>query len=369
MKGRVFLLLPIMGCFNPPTDQCPMHCWGFTQEVQGVDGRFPQNDPQSMNPYGECRDRDSEDLLMPWLPIPAEFHGRACLSTQSEHAAVKAVVQAVDCGTAMQCWQHVVVPDDIDVYNAFVGAAGDGGIALAARDACLQWLYIQGCEIDDEEPGGALAHALCNDFVRDPAAAAMGDTTGCAGWRPPREEQGAYKPSYPYDCDFHPDLATSGNEDGPVCDGGDEADEGVDEESGAPLLDDPFGDLEALVECSGSTTKTCVIEPELLANITENFQTFYDEEVWLQMVNITGPGRGAQITGVDSGEDVEALLDAFGIEDEDLITHVNNIHLEGEQDALQAIYEIPLTTAWNVTVRRWNGTSWDTLSYAISVAN
>lgn len=238
-------------------------------------------------------------------------------------------------------------------------------LADEALSECLAHLETQDCAVEGEGSGYALS--LCATFVGNPAQAAMQDLTGCAGWIPPTEEQGAYKAGDPYDCDFHPDLATTGADDGPVCEEGD--DEGVDEESGAPLLSDPFGDVEALVDCTGTTTKTCVIEPELLANVTENFQTFYDEEVWLEMVNITGPGRGAQITGVDSGEDVEELLDAFGIEDEDLITHVNNIHLQGEEDALQAIYEIPLDTAWSVTVRRWNGSSWDTLSYSISVAN
>lgn len=137
--------------------------------------------------------------------------------------------------------------------------------------------------------------------------------------------------------------------------GGDEGDDG-----GVA----PFGEVDDDVDCSPSTT--CTMTQELFDAVWSNFHVFYDEEV--TMTFVTTPAKGYQIGGLDSGEHAEELFDAFGLVNGDIVTHVNGLSL-GNTSALDAAYDsLQTQSSWTLRVRRWNGSSWATLDYTVSLA-
>ena len=83
------------------------------------------------------------------------------------------------------------------------------------------------------------------------------------------------------------------------------------------------------MSCNGSNV--CVVDRALVDNVTANFSTFYAEGVSLALV--TNPADGAQITGLDRGEDSTDLADAFGIEEDDVIIEVDGMSLDSEEAA------------------------------------
>lgn len=140
---------------------------------------------------------------------------------------------------------------------------------------------------------------------------------------------------------------------------------GVDETGGGGGIVDPFGDIDNSVYCSPQTD--CTILQQLHYDVGYNFHVFYDEGV--ELVPVSSPTRGVKVTGLNSGEYSKELADAFGIQNDDVITHVNGTQLANEANTFTVIAMLDADDGpWSVTVRRWNGSSWATLNYSIALA-
>ena len=129
----------------------------------------------------------------------------------------------------------------------------------------------------------------------------------------------------------------------------------------------PWGDLEALVSCDPQTD--CEIDRELLFNVSANFDVFTTEGVTLNVVgSSTSCGPGAQIGGIDSGEDVEELADAFDFRNGDIVFKVDTITIQDFGDALKAAEHLsePSGTT-TVVVKRPTSAGCTTLSYDLEV--
>jgi MYXO-CTERM domain-containing protein len=140
------------------------------------------------------------------------------------------------------------------------------------------------------------------------------------------------------------------------------------DEGGGGGMTDPFGDLQELIWCSPQTT--CTIDAELLTNVDTNFYVFWDEGVTGELGTWATGVTGFKITGLDTGEDSKALLDAFDIRNNDVITHVNSTALVTWRHLADVVADIQNVSSWSITVRR-EGTPpnpWVTLNYTVSIA-
>jgi type II secretory pathway component PulC len=120
-----------------------------------------------------------------------------------------------------------------------------------------------------------------------------------------------------------------------------------------------FGDIDALVHCStAATTTTCSIEPELFVAVQSNFGLFIDEGIQLLPMELTGIGRGVEISGIEHGGDGAQLLRALGLREEDVITHVDGITVLSPENLERIMLELPTATTWKLTIRRRSGSEW-----------
>lgn len=148
-------------------------------------------------------------------------------------------------------------------------------------------------------------------------------------------------------------------------------DGGVVDDTGEPV-DPPFGEIGNLVYCDPQTT--CLIESELIENVGYNFHVFWEEDVVLTLGTFGPSGTtvtGLQITGLSTGDHAKALLDAFGIINNDVITHVNSTALDSWSNVMDVVADIDNSSYWAVTVRRWRcpfTCSWGTFNYDIARA-
>lgn len=127
---------------------------------------------------------------------------------------------------------------------------------------------------------------------------------------------------------------------------------GADGSTGAML--EPFGDLDALVSCSSSTS--CEIEAELLHHISANFGVFSVEEVTLTMIDRDAPcGPGARIGGLDQGEDARALADVFDLRNDDVVAQVDARAIEDASDAMDAVGSLLEDPSTTLVLRRPEG--------------
>jgi hypothetical protein len=149
-----------------------------------------------------------------------------------------------------------------------------------------------------------------------------------------------------------------------------EDDGGVDESSGGGSVVDPWGDLGTLVECSPQTS--CLVHEELFENVATNFDVFYDEGVDLQFGTHATGVTGLKVTGLGTGEDSKDLFDAFGVKNNDVITHVNNDPLSSGPNVWGIIQDLQDVSYWEVRVRRYKcvgaSCSWTTFNYDIALA-
>lgn len=358
MKARYFLAVAFVGCtFGPSVDTCPGVCWSYTQMIEDSE---PDGDFDST-----CKDSGGFDLEVA-IPMSGDMTGQTCV-TNPVHLAMRSVIRSVNHNGDTSEATMQEISDYITATNA---------ISEALRIECRAWLLGEGCVVSCQDPENCTqqeataveaADAICDDFLVTPSQDAMHDFTGCTGWDPPVESTiGNIEVSDPDECFA---LDTGGGDDlgdPPImCDGDGEAGAPADE-TGEEL---GFGDLDNLISCSPSTT--CEIGDELLYNVQANFEIFHDEGVLLTMVSLSGGTSGgtivgAQLTGLDSGEDSYDLLwTHLGLRNNDVITHVNTVPLNSSANVLEVLEDLLTTATWDVTVRRARSGGWDTREYFI----
>ena len=152
----------------------------------------------------------------------------------------------------------------------------------------------------------------------------------------------------------------AGNPEDPAADGGGDADT----TGGGGVADPPFGILSELIECSPQTS--CAIDPQLIANVEASFSVFYDEGVVMPFGTFATGVTGLKITGLNTGEDSKALFDAFGLRNNDVITHVNGTALNSSAKIWTVIGGLEDASTWSIKVRRRaSGSTYSTLNYSI----
>lgn len=173
---------------------------------------------------------------------------------------------------------------------------------------------------NDSAPYAQYAIDLCEDYAKEPAETALTDLTGCE-WSAPTRRSPIMVGSE-VDCTYFPGSGTGnddddGNDDDPVCfgmdvptPGGSESGDSTDSESEEDEIEDPFGELEVLVDCEAAPSpgRHCVVDEALVHGAVERFQVFYDEGVRLEVVDAPGLGVGVQISGLDPGEGFESAV-------------------------------------------------------------
>lgn len=350
-------LAAILACNYATFEECFIHCWQYVLPAEGIQD-------QDENGYFDtvCTNAHAGAGAM-FAPIQSiGYPGKVCNASndsQAHHETIKKVVLAKlanDLGS--------LTMTEIETYEDWMET-----VATWTYFTCVAQLTCNGdfdCDIDPNIPDDQActqnsAESLCSTYVETVALANLDLDTG-----PDVPEYGgtSKKSINPetQDCDFKPE-STDGFFPGEGDDGDGDGGEGGDDTTGAGA--GPFGDIDMLVYCDPQTT--CVVDEDLLANVAANFTVFDDEEVRLTAVSISGVGRCAQVSGLDNGEDSKELLDAFGIQNNDLITHVNGTALSSTANVHQVVYDLGGATSWTVTVRRWNGSTWTTLNYSVSL--
>jgi hypothetical protein len=359
--GAVAVLLGSLHCYTG-AESCPKHQWGYTLAIDdtNMDEEFD----------GECINV-AHFPMEPDLPPSGSIRGSTTV-THEEHEAVEAVVAAIQAAD----WSGVL-PGQVDLYLDVVHNSDlqIGAIDTHAWHECLEWLESQGCIVTNPQtdPDGQGAWDICWDFVHNPIRDILTDIDGCDGWEAPTKDPLVHGVTDPFECDFQPGYTDDGGgagmcfgEDGPAT-GGAMADG---DETGAEA--EPFGDVTQLIDCAPlqSYEQYCTYDQSLLATVAAKFHVFHDEGVWLEAKNISGAGRGVQISGLDSGEASKEFFDRFDIQNEDHLTHVNSVALTSSSAILDAImaFEDGSTTTWTLTIRRKNGWTWDTLDYYVTPA-
>lgn len=264
---------------------------------------------------------------------------------------------------------------DLQVYADFVQT-----LAIAARDACVAHLSCNGapagCDIDPTTPENdactvSSAEALCDQAVLGPALAALTDlTNGPGAAQPQRDGTVIQYVADPQDCQPILQEDTDGT---PSCDdlagGGDGAGQdessGSDGSSGGSMLE-PFGDLDTLLTCA--TPTTCALEPALFVAVQSNFGIFHDEGIRVGLVDIPALGRGLQLSGLDRHEASAQLLGALGLQNGDVLTHLDDASILAPTTVERLLLALPTTEAWSFTVRRRSGARWQTLAVTVTRA-
>jgi hypothetical protein len=252
-------------------------------------------------------------------------------------------------------------------YSSVVGEAivflRDGGqlsgLSQSARDS---YLDVVDLVMDDVEarcraaaPGQCIdAAQVCAGIVADMYAALVTNET-CV-LQPGGEVAHELGPLET--CHHQPVFYGFGTDAVDYCDGEPGADE---------MADPPFGDIQALVSCNPQTS--CEVDRQLLRNIQSSFSVFLDEEVTLDIVDsMTQCGPGAQIGGLDSGEDAKALADAFDVRNGDVIRQIASIYIEDVADAAAAVTSLLQDPSTTIVIHRpQSGPGCDTLTYTIDV--
>jgi hypothetical protein len=199
------------------------------------------------------------------------------------------------------------------------------------------------------------------DFVDPPCAQ---DAVGClwgAKLRPFCEITNATE-------DSRQTCEQAGNLPDPAADGG------VDDTTGSGSEADPWGEIEERISCNtvSGYDKYCTIEIGLKLDVESNIYVFYEDDVVLTLDDFATGVTGFQVRGLDAGEDSTSLLGTLGIVSDDVITHVNSTPLDSWENALEVVKDLESTTAWDVTVRRYqcgmSGCSWLSLNHGYDTA-
>lgn len=82
------------------------------------------------------------------------------------------------------------------------------------------------------------------------------------------------------------------------------------------------------------------------------------KQVWLERVDVPGLGRGVRISGVDRGEASEELLGALGIQDGDVLTHVDGVSVGSDEGIEEVLLELPTAMAWGLVIGRKQRSGW-----------
>lgn len=331
-------ILSVEGCFNPDTT-CGVHCWEHTQVVTDSspnDGRFDV----------QCRRFTNQTLFNPPLPATETFNGKACLETQADHAVVKTVIAAIindDVGSLMG--------SEIQVYQDLVEGNNPAGIGPEIWAACIDWLVpvAAGGNCTDLIPGGGSdccvfndASSICTNLVQAPTEAALDHVSGTTV--PDYGTPGSKTIGSEDICDYQPELG--------------EETEGVG--------DDGFGNFGPLVTCTSPSN--CQVHEDVVLEVQTSFETFYEEGVMMTIQ--TACPAGAKITGLNSGEESYAFAAEFGIVNNDIITHVNNIPLTSTANVATVLGMLSDGPS-QVQVKRWRGTcsGGANTTYNITVTN
>jgi len=312
---------------------CTRYCWSHRQVVPDITDKDMTGVPDGRFDIACTKFFDLEDWYPP-LPPFGWYSGERCLGG-SEHEIIAATVAAIQ-DPMVDATQGCDVTD-LQVYAELVEE-----LATQARDACIAHLSCNGspvgCDIDPSTDGPQActlpsAQSICDQIVLAPALAALNDLThGPGSAQPQRDGTVVEYIEDPQDCEplLHDTDGTPSCEVGPAGDGADET-TGTTGEEGS---EGPFGDLDALVTWESATI--CIVEPELLLSIQRNFGVFYDDGVWLERVDLPGIGRGIRISGLHRGKASTELLAAFGIENDDVVSHVDGASL-GSPEAEHAL--------------------------------
>jgi type II secretory pathway component PulC len=62
----------------------------------------------------------------------------------------------------------------------------------------------------------------------------------------------------------------------------------------------------------------------------------------------------------------EKLMDEFGIQEDDVFTYVGSTALDSAANIAAVLGAIPNQDSWTITVRRRNGSTWDTYTYSLT---
>jgi hypothetical protein len=361
--SALLLALGTLACSSP--FPCNRYCWSHQQLVADVDDAGMSGTPDGRFD-GICLKISNTEQWHPPLPPFGWYPAEQCVAADVHQSIARTVASIQD--PTIDASQACDVTD-LQVYADFVQT-----LALQARDACVAHLSCNGspagCDIDPAAIGNQActvptAETLCDQAVLAPALAALADlTNGPGAAQPQRDGTVIQYVDDPADCQPILQEDTDGP---PACDGPAGSDEGVDESgsSGGSMLG-PFGDIDALVTCTSPTK--CAIEPELFAAVESNFAVFHDEGVRLESVSIPEIGKGVRLSGLDRGEASQQLLAALGLQDGDVLTHLDGASVLDPMTIEQLMLALPTTTAWSLTVRRRTGSSWETLGYTITRA-
>jgi hypothetical protein len=367
------LALATLACSKP--FPCNRYCWSHQQHVADItdvdmtgvpDGRFDDT----------CTKSIDGDSWHPPLPPFGSYFAEQCIPADVHEVIARTVVSIQDPTVDAS---QVCDVTDLQVYADFVQT-----LAMQARDACVAHLSCNGvpagCDIEPTDEGNQActvqtAQTLCDQEVLAPALAALADlANGPGAAQPQRDGVVIEYLADPQDCspilqadtDGTPGCEEGGgggglDESGTSGDGGVDASSGS--ESGGSMVE-PFGDLGRLVRCT--TPTTCVIAPELFAAVESNFGIFVDEGLRLEAVAMPETGPGVRISGIDRTQASGRLLGALGIENGDVLTHLDGASIVAPKTLEALMLGLPMASSWTLTLWRRVGGTWKTMVVKIS---
>jgi hypothetical protein len=362
----VVTFLGLGGCYSLSGDVCRVHCWEHRPliEDQDQDHKFDL----------DCENGGASPLRFdPPLPPAGFFIARACTDSQAQHNTLKAAIAAILGSESLNANQ-------LSTYQDIVDDIADAGVEQCVAHLIGDDLSTQVTEYTDIDPGIpgiqscvlADAQALCDIYVRAAIHDELDEVLGGGDQVPQLSTPGSQILQGSQSCDYVPELgqgdtdtATSGGEgEGGGGGGGDDsATSGVDSSgsSGSGAVG-PWGDLPSLVSCNANNI--CTVDRVLIDNVTASFATLYDDGVLLSLV--TSPAKGVRLTGVDRGEDSADLIDAFGVQDDDIITEIDGITLDSEAAMDAALASLsPIPSPVQFTVVRKVGAVKTTLNFEV----
>lgn len=361
------LALGTLACSSP--FPCNRYCWSHQQLVADVTDEHMTGVPDGHFDATCTRFLDLK-LWHPPLPPFGWYAAEQCVEGDV-HQVIAQTVDAIE-DPAIDASQACDVTD-LQVYADFVQT-----LASQARDACVAHLSCNGapagCDIDPSTPENdactvSSAETLCDQAVLGPALTALTDlTNGPGAAQPQRDGTVIEYVADPQDCQ---PILQGDTDGGPSCDdpagggGGEGQDEssGSDGSSGGSMLE-PFGDLDTLVTCA--TPGTCTVEPALFVAVQSNFGIFHDEGIRLALVDVPALGRGVQLSGLERHEASGQLLGALGLQNGDVITHVDGAWVLAPGVLERLVLALPTAAAWRLTVRRAVGGRWGTVEVIVT---
>jgi hypothetical protein len=330
IAGATLIPLIVSACFNPQTGTCKVHCWEDRPEPVDANsnGRF---DGQCTNFY------PNPSAFFPPIKTVGFYLGKACTDTQGEHDAIKGAIARIKAEEALPMGQ-------LDAYESIVNQIVDD-----AWEACRTHLIGNDDgdgDFDDIDPNTTgnqactpiTAEALCDTYIKGPALAALLELEDCGI----RQPQYSSPESNNNNCVFEPEFdATESVGETEMC-------------AELPTTGEEiatFGAFPTLVSCNSPSN--CQVDEEIVYAVQTNFSQFYDDGVVLTL-QTTCPA-GAKITGLNTGEVSFNLANKFGIQNNDIITHVNGVPMNSDPNVSSVL-------AWlaegqdQVQVKRWRGT-------------